>query len=333
MVLDEVGRGTSTHDGLCIAQAVLEHLHDAIGARTLFATHFHELTALADSLSAVRNVTVAVDEQDGQLSFLYRVVPGAADRSYGVQVARLAGLLGDVTERAAALLREREAEAWGVDARPLMLSGLDRRMDLMSMSAPPVPAADALEAAPTPHPPPRCAGEGETYGGAGAAPRLAVMEEAPAYVPTNGTSESDNVQDEADLFDPMALLEPVASMAVPESGDSMATVDPVDQISSPSPAHGGGGWGVGDPSRTSVSDDNRTTQTSISVPGEVPSQVAAQMLAEILALDLGNTTPIRALTLLHELQTAAREAVPWTDWMANLAGARVQVPSADKKPK
>ena len=114
VVLDEVGRGTSTHDGLCIAQAVLEHLHDAIGARTLFATHFHELTALADSLSAVRNVTVAVDEQDGQLSFLYRVVPGAADRSYGVQVARLAGLLGDVTERAAALLREREgADALG----------------------------------------------------------------------------------------------------------------------------------------------------------------------------------------------------------------------------
>ena len=65
VVLDEVGRGTSTHDGLCIAQAVLEHLHDAIGARTLFATHFHELTALAERLAGVRNVTVAVDERTG----------------------------------------------------------------------------------------------------------------------------------------------------------------------------------------------------------------------------------------------------------------------------
>ena len=163
VVLDEVGRGTSTHDGLCIAQAVLEHLHDAIGARTLFATHFHELTALADSLSAVRNVTVAVDEQDGQLSFLYRVVPGAADRSYGVQVARLAGLLGDVTERAAALLREREgADAWAVDARPLVLDGLDRK------AVGCVGALTARASAGGPYPPAPSPVRGR--GGAGAAP-------------------------------------------------------------------------------------------------------------------------------------------------------------------
>jgi DNA mismatch repair protein MutS len=160
VVLDEVGRGTSTHDGLCIAQAVLEHLHDAIGARTLFATHFHELTALAESLSAVRNVTVAVDEKDGQLSFLYRVVPGAADRSYGVQVARLAGLLGEVTERAAVLLREREADAWAVDARPLALNGLGAWRDAGSRGGAgssrgipyhPAPSHHAYHGAPYPH--------------------------------------------------------------------------------------------------------------------------------------------------------------------------------------
>jgi len=109
VVLDEVGRGTSTHDGMCIAQAVLEHLHDTVCARTLFATHFHELTALADALGEVRNVTVAVDDADDNLAFLYRVVPGAANRSYGVQVARLAGLPAVVTARAAELLRVREA--------------------------------------------------------------------------------------------------------------------------------------------------------------------------------------------------------------------------------
>ena len=104
VVLDEVGRGTSTHDGLCIAQAVLEHLHDVIGARTLFATHYHELTALAEALPRLRNVTVAVDDADDRLAFLYRVTPGAADRSYGVQVARLAGLPALLTNRAAELL-------------------------------------------------------------------------------------------------------------------------------------------------------------------------------------------------------------------------------------
>jgi DNA mismatch repair protein MutS len=111
VVLDEVGRGTSTHDGLCIARAVLEHLHDVVGARTLFATHYHELTTLAEELSALHNLTVAVDEDDDRLAFLYRVVPGAANRSYGVQVARLAGLPSVVTDRAAELLRALEAPA------------------------------------------------------------------------------------------------------------------------------------------------------------------------------------------------------------------------------
>ena len=90
---------------------------------------------------------------------------------------------------------------------------------------------------------------------------------------------------------------------------------------------------MGLPGATASDDPGPEISHSPPPGGDVPSQVAARLLAEILALDLGNLTPIRALTLLHELQTAAREAVPWSDWMANLAGARVQVPPADKKTK
>ena len=100
VVLDEVGRGTSTFDGVSIAWAVAEHLHDAIGARTLFATHYHELVALADSRPRVRNVSVAVREHKGEIVFLRRVVPGGANRSYGIDVARLAGLPPKVIARA-----------------------------------------------------------------------------------------------------------------------------------------------------------------------------------------------------------------------------------------
>src|SRR3954462_15116317 len=104
--------------------------------------HFHELTALADSLSSVRNVTGAVAERDGQLAFLYRVVPGAADRSYGVQVARLAGLLSAVTDRAALLLRERElGNGWPVDASPVVLTGLDVADEKPLPSRAPLPRA------------------------------------------------------------------------------------------------------------------------------------------------------------------------------------------------
>jgi DNA mismatch repair protein MutS len=100
VVLDEVGRGTSTFDGVAIAWAVAEHLHDAIGARTLFATHYHELVALADSRPRVRNVSVAVREHKGEIVFLRRVVPGGANKSYGIDVARLAGLPAKVIGRA-----------------------------------------------------------------------------------------------------------------------------------------------------------------------------------------------------------------------------------------
>jgi DNA mismatch repair protein MutS len=109
VILDEVGRGTSTHDGLAIARAVLEDLHGRVGARTLFATHYLELAALSEHLPGVENVHVAAMESDGRVVFLYAVRPGPASRSYGIQVARLAGLPPWVAARAETLLAERTA--------------------------------------------------------------------------------------------------------------------------------------------------------------------------------------------------------------------------------
>ncbi|WP_112321328.1 DNA mismatch repair protein MutS [Oceanibium sediminis] len=100
VILDEIGRGTATYDGLSIAWATLEHLHDANRCRALFATHYHELTALSETLKGLRNATVAVREWEGEVIFLHEVREGAADRSYGVQVAKLAGLPDAVVARA-----------------------------------------------------------------------------------------------------------------------------------------------------------------------------------------------------------------------------------------
>jgi DNA mismatch repair protein MutS len=108
VILDEVGRGTSTFDGLAIAQAVVEHLHGRVGCRTLFATHYLQLAAL-DRLPGVGNVQVLVQQHRDQLVFLHQVVPGAADRSWGVHVARLAGVPHSVLLRAGSLLRAFEA--------------------------------------------------------------------------------------------------------------------------------------------------------------------------------------------------------------------------------
>lgn len=104
VILDEIGRGTATYDGLSIAWATLEHLHDVNKCRALFATHYHELTALNGALSGVENATVAVKEWNGDVIFLHEVRRGAADRSYGVQVARLAGLPSTVIDRARVIL-------------------------------------------------------------------------------------------------------------------------------------------------------------------------------------------------------------------------------------
>ena len=105
VVLDEIGRGTSTFDGIAIAWAVAEHLHErGAGAKTLFATHYYELTALAREKARIRNYSVAVREWQGEIIFLRRIVPGPASRSYGIEVARLAGLPTAVLERARGLL-------------------------------------------------------------------------------------------------------------------------------------------------------------------------------------------------------------------------------------
>jgi DNA mismatch repair protein MutS len=136
VLLDEVGRGTSTFDGVSIAWAVAEHLHDAIGARTLFATHYHELCALAATHPRIRNVSVAVREHAGEIVFLRRVVEGGASRSYGIDVARLAGLPRAVIARARALLGQLEGDRLGAATPQLTLS----------LAGPP-PAAPAPEPA------------------------------------------------------------------------------------------------------------------------------------------------------------------------------------------
>lgn len=110
VLLDEIGRGTSTYDGVSIAWSVSEHLHDAVACKTIFATHYHELTQLANELSSVRNMTVAVREVGEEVLFLHRLIEGGADRSYGIEVGRLAGLPAGVIARAKEVLALLEGE-------------------------------------------------------------------------------------------------------------------------------------------------------------------------------------------------------------------------------
>jgi DNA mismatch repair protein MutS len=113
VILDEIGRGTATFDGLSIAWSTVESLHETTGCRALFATHFHELTSLQKSLSRVANVTMKVREWEGEVVFLHEVGRGVADRSYGIQVARLAGLPEPVLNRARHVLTLLEQRAAG----------------------------------------------------------------------------------------------------------------------------------------------------------------------------------------------------------------------------
>lgn len=108
VVIDELGRGTSTYDGMALTQAIAEHIHHRIGARTLISTHYHELTRLPDYLPRARNYRTEVAEHRGRIRFLYTVVPGGADRSYGLNVARMAGIPAEVIQRARKLLQELE---------------------------------------------------------------------------------------------------------------------------------------------------------------------------------------------------------------------------------
>ena len=138
VILDEIGRGTATFDGLSIAWAAIEHLHEANRCRTLFATHYHELTALSAKLPRLFNATVRVKEWQGEVVFLHEVLPGSADRSYGIQVAKLAGLPASVIARAKSVLAKLEAQDRGQTARALA--------DDLPLFA--VPSRAATEAAP-----------------------------------------------------------------------------------------------------------------------------------------------------------------------------------------
>jgi DNA mismatch repair protein MutS len=110
VILDEIGRGTSTYDGISLAWAVTEFLHDKICARTLFATHYHELTELSATLDQASNWNVAVHEVDDGIIFLHKIVEGSADKSYGIHVARLAGIPRAVVDRATVILERLEED-------------------------------------------------------------------------------------------------------------------------------------------------------------------------------------------------------------------------------
>jgi DNA mismatch repair protein MutS len=144
VILDEIGRGTATYDGLSIAWATMEHLHGVNRCRALFATHYHEMTALAGKLPGVENATVRVKEWEGDVIFLHEVQKGAADRSYGVQVARLAGLPAAVVDRAKVVLEALESGERQGGARPKALID-DLPLFSVAQSAPPAPRVVAKE--------------------------------------------------------------------------------------------------------------------------------------------------------------------------------------------
>lgn len=127
VILDEIGRGTSTFDGLSIAWSVAEFLHDAIGCRTLFATHYHEITDLERTKSGVTNLNVAVREWNDQVIFLRKILPGRADQSYGIQVARLAGLPDSVLHRAKEILNNLEKAELNTEGEPVIAKGRKKK--------------------------------------------------------------------------------------------------------------------------------------------------------------------------------------------------------------
>lgn len=150
VILDEIGRGTATFDGLSIAWATIEHLHEVNRSRALFATHYHELTALSAKLDRLSNATVKVKEWNGDVVFLHEIVPGAADRSYGIQVAKLAGLPSSVVERSKAVLSQLEeqdrrspAETL-IDELPLFAALAPPTRSTMPRSDEPDPLLEAL---------------------------------------------------------------------------------------------------------------------------------------------------------------------------------------------
>ncbi len=141
VILDEIGRGTSTYDGLAIARAVVEYIHNSprLGAKTLFATHYHELTELEKTLPRVRNYNVAVADEGGEVVFLHKIVPGGADRSYGIHVARLAGLPRAILRRAEDVLQDLEAGGSKETRRKTMQQASDTMQLQMAFNTTPPP--------------------------------------------------------------------------------------------------------------------------------------------------------------------------------------------------
>jgi DNA mismatch repair protein MutS len=139
VILDEIGRGTSTFDGLSIAWSVAEHLHDVVRARTLFATHYHEMTELEMVCSGVKNFNVAVREWNDRIIFLRKIQKGAADKSYGIQVARLAGLPATVIDRAKEILANLESAELNAQGRPRLAEAKSTRRKPKTDEAGPQP--------------------------------------------------------------------------------------------------------------------------------------------------------------------------------------------------
>lgn len=151
VILDEIGRGTSTYDGISLAWAVTEFIHDAICCRTMFATHYHELTQLTNSLKHARNWNVAVREDADNVIFLHKIVEGPADKSYGIHVARLAGVPLDVVERSRAILQTLESDHFDPEGRPKfpdrpkMVRGRKRDRQLSLFAAPEHPLIETIK--------------------------------------------------------------------------------------------------------------------------------------------------------------------------------------------
>lgn len=145
ILFDELGRGTATYDGMALAQSIIEYIHDRIGAKTLFATHYHELTDLSETLKHLENVHVSTLENDGQVTFLHKIAPGPADKSYGIHVAKIAGMPEELLERADRILQTLENQALTAPAHqaPLVIEEPSGQMNLF-VETPSHPVLDEL---------------------------------------------------------------------------------------------------------------------------------------------------------------------------------------------
>lgn len=146
ILFDELGRGTATYDGMALAQSIIEYIHDKIGAKTLFATHYHELTELSQTLAGLENVHVSTWEEDGQVTFLHKIAPGPADKSYGIHVAKIAGMPEELLQRADRILQTLENQAPTAPAKPApsVVAESSGQIDLFA-DTPSHPVLDELE--------------------------------------------------------------------------------------------------------------------------------------------------------------------------------------------